>query len=171
MNRLRLVLITAALSGLALAGVAVASGLFREAREATAAYHDVEAAIEAGYSLRLADLSGATCIEQPGEGGMGVHMVNVSLLDGTIEQTSPEAMVYSESPSTGRLKLVAVEYVVFQDAWEGAEPPSLFGREFDFVGSPNRFGLPPFYALHAWIWRSNPSGMLHPWNPKISCGD
>jgi hypothetical protein len=100
---------------------------------------------------------------------MGVHMVNGSLLDGTIEETKPEAMVYAESPNTGRLKLAAVEYVVFKADWTGISPPALFGREFDFVDSPNRYGLPPFYALHAWIWRGNPSGALNAWNPKIDC--
>lgn len=154
-----------------LAGVAVASGLFTPARDATEAYHDVAVAIDDGYSFRLPDLTGATCIEQPGEGGMGVHMVNVSLLDGVIDETKPEALVYAESPNTGRLKLVAVEYVVFEGDWTGSGKPSLFGQEFDFVDSPNRYGLPPFYALHAWIWRGNPSGVLHAWNPKISCGD
>jgi hypothetical protein len=164
------ILVAAVLPALALAGVAIASGIFAAARGATAAYHDVDAAIAAGYSFRLPDLSGATCIESS-EGGMGVHMVNVSLLDGTIEETKPEVMVYAESPNTGRLKLAAVEYVVFKDAWQGSSPPALFGRQFDFVDSPNRYGLTPFYALHAWIWRSNPSGILNAWNPKINCGD
>jgi hypothetical protein len=68
------------------------------------------------------------------------------------------------------LKLVAVEYVVFVHDRAGAEPPSLFGQEFDFVGSPNRYGLPPFYALHAWIWKPNPSGLLSAWNPSVTCG-
>jgi hypothetical protein len=162
-------LLAAVVLALALGGVALASGLFAPVRDATAAYADVDAAIEAGYSFRLPDLSGATCIESA-EGGMGVHMVNVGLLDGTIEETRPEVMVYAESPNTGRLKLVAVEYVVFEDAWAGSSPPALFGREFDFVDSPNRYGLPAFYALHAWIWRHNPSGTLHAWNPKIDCG-
>jgi hypothetical protein len=34
---------------------------------------------------------------------------------------------------------------------------------------PNRYGLPPFYALHAWIWQPNPSGKFEPWNPRVSC--
>jgi hypothetical protein len=153
-----------------LAGAALASGLFAPVRDATEAYHDVDAAIAAGYSFRLPDLSGATCIESA-EGGMGVHMVNLGLVvDPTIEETKPEVMVYAESPNTGRLKLVAVEYVVFKADWTGTSPPALFGREFDFTDSPNRYGLPPFYALHAWIWRHNPSGQLHAWNPKINCG-
>ncbi|MBV9326757.1 MAG: hypothetical protein JO352_23605 [Chloroflexi bacterium] len=33
----------------------------------------------------------------------------------------------------------------------------------------NRYGLPPFYSLHAWIWRDNPAGMFSMWNPDVSC--
>ncbi len=33
----------------------------------------------------------------------------------------------------------------------------------------NPFGLKPFYALHAWIWKKNPSGLLQPWNPSVAC--
>ena len=35
--------------------------------------------------------------------------------------------------------------------------------------SPNRYGLMPFYALHAWLIRGNPLGQLQPWNPRVSC--
>jgi hypothetical protein len=150
------------------AGIAAAAGAFDGAKPATARFHDLDKAIEAGYTVRVADLSGATCIAQPGEGAMGVHMLNPSLLDATIDAEQPEALVY-EPRSDGTLKLVALEYLVFQAAWAGAEPPSLFGREFDFIASPNRYGIPPFYALHAWIWKPNPSGILHMWNPDVSC--
>ena len=149
-------------------GIAAAAGAFDGAKPATARFHDLDKAIEAGYTVRVADLSGATCIAQPGEGAMGVHMLNPSLLDATIDAEQPEALVY-EPRSDGTLKLVALEYLVFQAAWAGAEPPSLFGREFDFIASPNRYGIPPFYALHAWIWKPNPSGILHMWNPDVSC--
>jgi hypothetical protein len=166
-------LVVALLTFVVLAGAGIAAavghGTLDGAAPATARFHDLDKAIEAGYSLRLPDLTGATCIAQPGEGAMGVHMVNVSLLDSTIDATAPEALVY-EPRADGTLKLVAVEYVVFADAWTGADRPALFGREFDFVASPNRYGLPPFYALHAWIWKPNPSGILHAWNPNVSCG-
>jgi len=33
----------------------------------------------------------------------------------------------------------------------------------------NRYGLPPFYELHAWIWQNNPDGMFKDWNPSGSC--
>ena len=168
MKKRALIFVVAVLPLLVAVGVAMASGVFRDAREATHRYHDVDAAIAAGYDFRLPDLTGATCILQPGQGGMGVHMVNTSLLDGVIDAEQPEALVYDET-QRGRLKLAAVEYVIFESAWTGAGKPSLFGQEFDYVPAGNRYGLPAFYALHAWIWRSNPSGILYAWNPKIDC--
>ena len=44
-----------------------------------------------------------------------------------------------------------------------------FGQTFDLVEEPNRYGIPDFYALHAWIWKSNPSGIFAMWNPKVKC--
>jgi hypothetical protein len=152
---------------LAVAGLAVAAGAFDGAKSATARFHDLDKAMESGYTVRVADLSGATCIASA-EGGMGVHMLKSSLLDGAIDPRNPELLVY-EQKADGRLKLAALEYLVFVSDWGGAAPPSLFGREFDLVGSPNRYGLPPFYALHAWIWKPNPSGILYAWNPRVEC--
>ena len=125
-------------------------------------------AIAAGYSFRLPELSGNTCITEPGVGGMGVHQWNTSLLDGTIDATTPEALVY-EPRNDGSLKLSSLEYVVFQADWKGSEPPELFGKTFDLIPAPNRFGLPAFYALHAWLWKPNPSGLLATWNPNVTC--
>ena len=135
---------------------------------ATAAFHDLDSAIAAGYDFRLPDLAGRTCIDQPGQGGMGVHMVNTSLLDATLDPQNPEALVY-EPEANGKLRLAAVEYVIFASAWPSASPPSLFGRDFDLVPSPNRFGLPAFWALHAWIWKPNTSGLFFAWNPRVVC--
>jgi hypothetical protein len=143
-----------------------------KARRATARFHDVDRAIAAGYSFRLPEIGGATCIAQPGEGAMGVHMVNTSLLDATLDPAKPEVLVYDPKVKRNgreKLRLVAVEYVVFQSAWTGAEPPRLFGRLFDFVPFPNRYDLPAFYALHAWIWKRNPSGLFYAWNPRVRC--
>ena len=164
---------TAAVALLAAAGLAVAGSLLEGAKPATARFHDLDTAIAAGYSFRLPELGGKTCIAQPGRGAMGVHMVNGSLLDAELDASAPEALVY-EPRNDGSLKLVALEYVVFRADWErehgvGAAPPSMFGRTFDFTDEPNRYGLPPFYALHAWIWKPNPSGLLEPWNPRVEC--
>ncbi len=66
---------------------------------------------------------------------------------------------------------MAVEYVVLQDAWDAAHssPPSLFGEEFTLVPAGNRYDLPAFYELHAWLWKHNPRGMFDDWNPRVSC--
>jgi hypothetical protein len=52
-----------------------------------------------------------------------------------------------------------------------SSPPSLFGQTFNFTPAPNRYGLPAFYSLHAWIWKNNPEGMFAMWNPDISCAN
>ena len=44
-----------------------------------------------------------------------------------------------------------------------------FGRQFELVKAGNRYGLPAFYELHAWIWEHNPRGMFEDWNPRVSC--
>jgi hypothetical protein len=153
----------------ALAAVAVGGrGSLGDATSATAAYHSVSKAKAAGYTFRLPDRSGATCIAEPGVGAMGVHMVNKSLLDSKIDASKPEAMVY-EPGKNGKLGLAAVEYVVFESAWKGAGTPQLFGRSFAYTPEPNRYGLPAFYSLHAWIWKKNPSGLLSAWNPRVHC--
>ena len=35
--------------------------------------------------------------------------------------------------------------------------------------TPNRYGIPAFYALHVWAWKSNPHGVFVDWNPRVSC--
>jgi len=167
MKRARIfVFAAAAASLLVVASIAVAGAAFDGAKPATARFHDVDQAIAAGYTFRLPELTGKTCITQPGEGAMGVHMVNLDLVgDPAIDADQPEVLVY-EPRNDGTLKLVALEYVVFQS---DSARPSLFGKQFDVVGSPNRYGLPAFYALHAWIWKPNPSGILNAWNPNVEC--
>lgn len=141
-------------------------------RAATARFTDVATAEAAGYG-QLVDAAGVACIDNPA-GGMGIHYVNLDLvLDPTLDPARPEALVY-EPDRHGTLRLVAVEYVVFESDWEG-DPPSLFGEQFHRVPGAgelepqNRFGLPAFYALHVWTWKHNPSGMFEDWNPKVSC--
>ena len=170
MKKRALILALTVLPVLAVVGAAVASGAFDGAKPATAAFHDVDKAIEEGYSIRLADLAGIECIAQTGEGAMGVHMLNPNLLfdEGVIDATQPELLVY-EPRNDGTLKLVALEYLVLAEDWEGATKPSLFGKEFDTTEAGNRYGLPKFYALHAWIWKPNPSGILYAWNPRVDC--
>jgi hypothetical protein len=140
------------------------------ARESTAKYRSVTTAKRQGYGV-LKDAKGIGCIDKPGEGGMGVHYAKPKLVgDGAVKVTTPDVLVY-ERKANGRLRLVAVEYVVFQDAWDKkhSSVPKLFGRAFALLPAGNRYGLPPFYELHAWIWKANPSGMFADWNPRVTC--
>ena len=168
MKKRALILALAVLPVLAAVGAAVAAGTFDGPKSSTAAFHDLDKAKEAGYTVRVFDLAGIDCIAQPGQGAMGVHMLNPSLLDSAIDADHPELLVY-EPRNNGTLKLVALEYLVLKDAWQGASKPALFGKEFDEIPAGNRYGLPAFYALHAWLWKPNPSGMLYAWNPRVVC--
>ena len=168
MKKRVLILALAVLPVLVAVGAAVAAEAFDGAKSATARFHDLDQAIAAGYSVKVADLAGIECIAQPGQGAMGVHMLNPSLLDSSIDAEHPELLVY-EPRNDGTLKLVALEYLVLKEAWTGASKPELFGKEFDEIPAGNRYGLPAFYALHAWLWKPNPSGILFAWNPRADC--
>ena len=88
---------------------------------------------------------------------MGVHYVNTDLVfDGKLDAEHPESLMYEMRD--GRLDLLGVEYIVLVKAWHKSnkQPPTLNGQVFTYNGSPNRYGLDPFYALHVWAWRDNP---------------
>jgi len=137
------------------------------ARAATAQFHQLEAANAAGYTILVRDLAGLTCIEQPGVGVMGIHYANgLALGDAVVNPAKPEALVYQPLPN-GKLRLVAAEYIVFQGAWLQAGNTS--GQPLKLIPMGNRYGLPPFFEIHAWIWQHNPDGMFKDWNPSGSC--
>jgi hypothetical protein len=158
------VLVVASTAGATLAAPGGQAG-FAPIRDATAAFHDLSTAQSAGYGL----LPG--CFEHA-DGGMGIHYVRGDLVgDGTVNPLTPEALVYEPLPN-GKLRLVAVEYVVIKDAWQGADPPSLFGQTFSLEPAPNEFNVPAdFYELHVWLWQPNPNGMFYEWNPMVSCAN
>ena len=157
--------------------VAAASGTpsgLAAARAATARFRSLRVAKAAGYTVLVADTAGLTCIAEPGMGAMGFHYLDPKLLDGSVSVRRPEILVYAHDPN-GRLHLVALEYLVKKADWDAAHggpdaaPPSLFGQTFNFTPAGNRFGLPDFYSLHAWVWDPNPAGMFAMWNPKVKC--
>jgi hypothetical protein len=140
--------------------------LVQQVRAATKRFKDVTTAEEAGYALFHG------CVSGPNQGAMGIHFVNGDLVgDGEIEAARPEAIMYEYRQ--GRFELTAVEYVVIADAWNAAHaaPPVLNGQLFTYNSSPNRYGIPAFYALHVWAWRNNPEGVFADWNPKVSCAE
>src|SRR4029077_5741616 len=113
------------------------------ASAATAKFHQVEAATADGYGILVRDLAGITCITSPGVGVMGIHYANgLALGDAVLDPAKPEALVYQPLPN-GKLRLVAVEYIVFQGAWLEAGntvAPSLFGQPLKLIPMGNRYG-------------------------------
>jgi hypothetical protein len=171
-NRLRrilgvgLAILFVPLLGLTVAVASNGQASVADVRAATAKYHEVAAAVADGYGL-LRDAAGIACIDSPA-GTMGVHYVKGALLDGAIDPLHPEALVY-EPLRGGGLKLVAVEYVMFQSAWSGSGVPSVLGMSMRPVPAPNRYGIPAFYQRHAWIWSNNPLGTYEEWSNKVTC--
>lgn len=155
-------------------------------RQATAAFHDVDKAIAAGYLSP----AGGHC-DEIAAGAMGVHSSNPVLMqDAALIPEQPEVLLYLPS-SSGTYRLVGVEYVQFVGLrntqtgqvgpWFSADPwpagyvlvnstPSLFGESFQGPMAGHVPGMPWHYDLHVWTWAPNPNGMFAQWNPALSCG-
>jgi hypothetical protein len=178
MNRKALLALAGAVASLlSTAAVAAAgNGGLSDARAGTAQFHRIDAANGAGYTVEVIDLNNLACIDdiEHHTGGMGIHFLNPGLLDGQVDAATPELVIY-EPTKNGGMRLVAVEYLTLKAAWDAAHggpnaaPPSLFGTPFELVPAGNRYGLPDFYELHAWIWKENPLGMHNDWNPTVTC--
>ena len=119
-------------------------GLVDQVRAANARFNDVSVAVAEGYAP-------IPCASGVDGGAMGVHYVNANYLKDAIPDLKrPQAVMYEPTPD-GKMALVAVEYITFKG------PASLGGQLFNFNGAPNRYGLDPFYELHVWAWKANPS--------------
>ena len=128
-------------------------------KRATARYHDLDAAIADDFVF----LHG--CETRPEEGPAGVLYVNFArLLDGVIDPSSPDALLYEPRPN-GPPKLLGVELAIPYPMWTGAQPPRFMGAEFQ---REDEFGV---YGLHVWAWTKNPEGMFAEANPNIACGE
>jgi hypothetical protein len=173
------VLFAAMVVPLGLAGYAIADSGGRsdaaKAQSATARYHDLERALTDGYTIlpAVTNTSSVTarngCAESAlGLGAMGVHYLKAGQPDGVLDAQSPEVLVY-EPQANGRSKLVALEYVVAAPGPPNPAP-TLFGQEFAWTDL-TPYGAPgaSAWTLHAWIWAPNPSGVLMPWNPRVTC--
>jgi hypothetical protein len=145
-----------AVAGLSLAGSGSAQGSqpdLNRVRQATAAFHELHHAEHAGYTRFL------DCMDDGHGKGMGQHYVDTSLLldGGALDATRPEALVYDES--SGKARLVAVEYVVPGVPTDPA--PHLLGQPFTYN---TELGV---WKLHYWVWRANPDGVFADFSPAV----
>jgi hypothetical protein len=139
--------------------------LVQVVRTATQKYTDVNAAVNAGYHPVLGCVSGSD------HGAMGVHYLNASLLNGELDATQPQALIY-EPLGGGKMRLVGVEFIVDSATWQKNNPggpPALYQQLLQLIPSPNRYGLNTFFELHVWAWQENPNGAFVDWNNKVSC--
>jgi hypothetical protein len=125
---------------------------------ATAAFQDVAAAEAAGYASSIDTLG---CFQDPDAGGMGLHYIDETLLDGELDAARPEALVYELGPDGTPVGLVAHEYIVPVEAWTSRRPPRLFGMEL------HRHPTLPLWVLHTWLWKDDPRGVFADWNPAV----
>jgi hypothetical protein len=142
-----------------------------QVRRVTARFHDLDAALEAGYELGWVNGSGVRiingCVAHPTAGAMGYHYFNRELMDDlAVDVSKPEVLVYESAPNGGR-KLVAVEWVARgpnSNPPGVSEAPSVLGMHMHIL-------VPAvgFYIMHAWVWKPNPAGMFADWNPEVSC--
>ena len=134
---------------------AVDNPLADHVRAANDRFKDVKVALAEGYAP-------IPCASGLDGGAMGVHYVKASLIGEGVDIRQPQAVMY-EPKGDGKMELIAVEYITTKG------PAELEGQLFNFTGSPNRYGLPPFYELHVWAWKSNPRGAFADMNPSVSC--
>jgi hypothetical protein len=142
-----------------------------QVRAATARFHGVEEAIEAGYELGWVNGSGTRiitgCVAHPTAGAMGYHYFNEQLMDDlAVDLLQPEVLVYAPGPD-GQLRLVAVEWVA---RGSNSNPPGV-SEPPSVLGMPMHILVPQvgFYIMHAWVWEPNPAGMFADWNPNVTC--
>ena len=152
---------------------------------ATAPFHSLDGAPKVGgYVAEVADMQHITCIADPtvpSAGTMGVHLLEPAGVTSTstTTRTSPTQSTRA-SPSCSctspmaqaTSSLVALEYLILQKRVGRRRTPArrpCSARTFMSTDANNRFGLPAYYSLHAWIWKFNPSGTFAMWNPNVHC--
>jgi len=139
------------------------SPLVDKVRAATERYQDINVALNETPPF----VFGTPCVTGPNEGAMGVHLVRPDrIFDGVLNAEEPEALIY-EPGAGGTYRFVGVEFIA---AASTVDPgPSLEGHLLNYVGEPNRYGLPAFFEMHVWAWEDNPKGNFVDWNTNVSC--
>jgi hypothetical protein len=159
-------------------------------REAVKKYQDIEVALADGYIT-----PDNHCVSAEGEGlpaelgAMGVHYIHPALLqitgteprvNGNSTHTDwmrPAILIY-EPQADGSMELVAIENLVFEEAWKASgktEELVLNGRAWDHMADDpatpgdEAHGFMPHFDQHVWLFRENPMGTLMPFNPNVTC--
>lgn len=149
----------------AAAAQSAGAGQLAELSQVTARFHNMETAKAAGYETQI-----TPCWTHHSAGAMGYHYGNTALLDATVDLLEPEVVMYEPQPG-GHMRLVGMEYIVPQAAWENAghdlddpmDVPELLGQKY------TRHSFLPIFKLHIWLWRQNPAGVFADWNPNVTC--
>lgn len=154
-------------------------------------YRDVNVALADGYIRDPANhCITAASVGYPAElGAMGIHYLHPAFLDitgdkprvdGTGTHTDfrrPAILIY-EPQADGSLVLVAIENLVFEDAWHAAghaEAPMINGRHWDHMidhedtPADEAHDFMPHFDQHVWLHRDNPAGTLEPFNVNVTC--
>jgi hypothetical protein len=113
------------------------------------------------------DLLGITAPPSPRVSGNGTHT----------DFRKPSILIY-EPQADGSLELVAIENLVFADAWRAAgheKRPSFHGVPYDSMADEQKTPVDeahmfePHFDRHVWIYRENPNGVFTSLNPAVSC--
>jgi hypothetical protein len=144
-----------------------ATPLIDKVHAATAHFVDINVAFHEGW------VAATPCVSGPDSGAMGVHLVLPARLAAPLlNPAEPQALIY-EPMADGRMRLVGVEFIVLAGEWArmhpNGPPPALDGNLLNYVGAPNRYGLPAFYEIHVWAWAHNPKGSYADWNTQVTC--
>jgi hypothetical protein len=122
-------------------------------------------------------------------GAMGIHFFRPDLLgiteppdprvDGTGVHTDfLQPSILYEPQADGSLELVAVENLVFAEAWKAAghnASPSFHDVAYDtMVDDPataidEAHLFEPHHDWHVWTYRENPNGVFAQFNPAVTC--
>ena len=136
-------------------------------------YRDPVVAVHDGYLSTVGCLQyrgvGGEGTMSYGQGGMGVHFLNVGLIGAPLDPSKPQVLIYE--PRGNELVLAAAEWFVPVEV-AGTERPTIFGRE---LGGPMEGHHPLMpeglhhYDLHVWLWKDNPGGVFSPTNSTLTC--
>ena len=159
-------------------------------KKAAERFRDVKVALAEGYvrdPLNMCDT--ADMMGRPAKlGAMGIHFFRPDLLGITKEKPrvggtgthtdfmKPSILIY-EPQADGSLELVAVENLVFKEAWDAQNKrmPSYLGVDYDYMWDDPSTEIDeahvfePHYDRHVWIFRENPNGVFAQFNPNVTC--